>query len=61
VKAWRRRTLADTIMFSPPKQNVRIRREPLVSIPHDLYVKVPNQDEHRKINAVFALDDRAGR
>jgi LCP family protein required for cell wall assembly len=53
--------LADTIMVLSlhPKQNDQDQtRASLVSIPRDLYVKVPNQDEHRKINAVFALGEQ---
>jgi LCP family protein required for cell wall assembly len=52
--------LADTIMVLSihPKQNEQDQtRASLVSIPRDLYVKVPNRDEHRKINAVFALGE----
>lgn len=53
--------LADTIMVLSlhPKQNDQDQtRASLVSIPRDLYVKVPNRDEQRKINAVFALGEQ---
>ncbi len=53
--------LADTIMVLSfhPKQNEQDQtRASLVSIPRDLYVKVPNRDEQRKINAVFALGEQ---
>lgn len=52
--------LADTIMVLSlhPKQNDQDQtRASLVSVPRDLYVKVPNRSEHRKINAVFALGE----
>lgn len=52
--------LSDTIMVLSihPKQNDQdTTRASLVSIPRDLYVKVPNRDEERKINAVYALGE----
>ncbi len=52
--------LADTIMVLSihPKQDEQDQpRASLVSIPRDLYVKVPNREEHRKINAVYALGE----
>lgn len=52
--------LADTIMVLSlhPKQDEQdTTRASLVSIPRDLYVKVPGRDEHRKINAVYALGE----
>lgn len=55
--------LADTIMVMSihPKQNDQDQaRASLVSIPRDLYVKVPNRDEQRKINAVYALGEERG-
>ncbi|MBP9801624.1 MAG: LCP family protein [Candidatus Moranbacteria bacterium] len=53
--------LADTIMVLSlhPKQNDQDQtRSSLVSIPRDLYVKVPNRNEQRKINSVFALGEQ---
>lgn len=52
--------LADTIMVLSihPKQDEQdTTRASLISIPRDLYVKVPNREEHRKINAVYALGE----
>ncbi|MDD2766419.1 MAG: LCP family protein [Candidatus Moranbacteria bacterium] len=52
--------LADTIMVLSihPKQNEQdTTRASLVSIPRDLYVKVPNREEQQKINAVYALGE----
>jgi len=52
--------LADTIMVLSihPKQDEQDQaRASLVSLPRDLYVKVPNSAERRKINAVFALGE----
>jgi anionic cell wall polymer biosynthesis LytR-Cps2A-Psr (LCP) family protein len=60
--------LADTIMvlsIHPKNTAAGANGEPstdvskasLISIPRDLYVKVPNRDEHRKINAVYALGE----
>lgn len=52
--------LADTIMVLSirPKQNDQeTTRASLISIPRDLYVKVPQRDEHRKINAIYALGE----
>lgn len=57
--------LADTIMvlsFHPKdsKKEGDTARASLVSIPRDLYVKVPGRDEQRKINAVYALGEERG-
>ena len=52
--------LADTIMVLSihPKQDEQdTTRASLISIPRDLYVKVPNREEQRKINAVYALGE----
>ncbi|MDP3957241.1 MAG: LCP family protein [bacterium] len=52
--------LADTIMVLSihPKQNEEdATRASLISIPRDLYVKVPGRDEQQKINAVYALGE----
>ncbi len=54
--------LADTIMVLSihPKDDAKegdTSRASLISIPRDLYVKVPNTNEQRKINAVFALGE----
>lgn len=51
--------LADTIMVlsihpSSGKDGDQARAS-LVSIPRDFYVQVPGREEHRKINAVYAL------
>lgn len=53
-------TLADTIMVLSlhiADQDVQgdQNRASLVSIPRDLYVKMPGREERRKINAVYAL------
>lgn len=58
--------LADTIMVVSlhPKDEKNpndATRASIVSIPRDLYVKVPGRDEHRKINAVYALGEERGR
>ena len=52
--------LADTIMVLSihPKQDEQdTTRASIISVPRDLYVKVPNREEHRKINAVYALGE----
>lgn len=52
--------LADTIMVLSihPKQDEQdTTRASIISVPRDLYVKVPNRDEQRKINAVYALGE----
>ncbi len=54
--------LADTIMVLSihPKDDTKegdVSKASLISIPRDLYVKVPNTNEQRKINAVFALGE----
>lgn len=52
--------LADTIMvlsIHPKSGEGDTSKASLISIPRDLYVKVPNRDEHRKINAVYALGE----
>jgi LCP family protein required for cell wall assembly len=53
--------LADTIMVLSihPKGEAEgdVSKASLVSIPRDLYVKVPGGTEQRKINAVFALGE----
>lgn len=52
--------LADTIMvlsLHPKQGEGDTARAALVSIPRDLYVKVPGRDEQRKINAVYALGE----
>ncbi len=53
-------TLADTIMvlslhIADKDVPGDTHRASLVSIPRDLYVKVPGREEQRKINAVYAL------
>lgn len=56
--------LADTIMvFSihPKQDDQDTTRASLISIPRDLYVKVPGREEQRKINAVFALGEERDR
>ncbi len=57
--------LADTIMVLSlhPKDGTKegdTARASLVSIPRDLYVKVPGRQENRKINAVYALGEERG-
>lgn len=57
--------LADTIMVlsihpKDEKKDGDTSRASLVSIPRDLYVKVPNRNEERKINAVYALGEERG-
>lgn len=52
--------LADTIMvlsIHPKKDDTDTSRVSLISIPRDTYVKVPNRNEQRKINAVYALGE----
>jgi LCP family protein required for cell wall assembly len=52
--------LADTIMLlsiHPKKDDTDTSRVSLVSIPRDTYVTVPNRNEQRKINAVYALGE----
>ncbi|MEP7162629.1 MAG: LCP family protein [Candidatus Moraniibacteriota bacterium] len=52
--------LADTIMvisIHPKNGEGDTARASMVSIPRDLYVKVPGREEHRKINAVYALGE----
>ncbi len=52
--------LADTIMvlsIHPKNGEADMSKASLISIPRDLYVKVPGRDEHRKINAVYALGE----
>jgi len=52
--------LADTIMVLSihPKQDENdTTRASLISIPRDLYVKVPGREEQQKINAVYALGE----
>ncbi len=52
--------LADTIMvlsIHPKANDQDTAKASLISIPRDLYVKVPGRDEHRKINAVYALGE----
>jgi LCP family protein required for cell wall assembly len=52
--------LADTIMvlsIHPKSGEGDVSKASLTSIPRDLYVKVPGRDEHRKINAVYALGE----
>ena len=52
--------LADTIMvlsIHPKNGDTDTSKASLISVPRDLYVKVPGRDEHRKINAVFALGE----
>lgn len=55
--------LADTIMVlslhpkDEEKEGGDTARASLVSIPRDLFVKVPGREEQRKINAVYALGE----
>jgi LCP family protein required for cell wall assembly len=52
--------LADTIMvlsIHPKNGDADVSKASLISIPRDTYVKVPGRDEHRKINAVYALGE----
>lgn len=52
--------LADTIMvlsIHPKNGETDMSKASLISIPRDLYVKVPDREEHRKINAVYALGE----
>lgn len=56
--------LADTIMvlsIHPKNGDADMSKASLVSIPRDLYVKVPGREEHRKINAVYALGEERSR
>mgnify|MGYP003393725953 CR=1 FL=1 len=59
--------LADTIMVlslhpkDTQKEGGDTARASLVSIPRDLFVKVPGREEQRKINAVYALGEERGR
>lgn len=58
--------LADTIMVVSlhPKNETDPNdkaKASIVSIPRDLYVKVPGRNEQRKINAVYALGEERGR
>lgn len=59
--------LADTIMVASlhPKDEKKeggdTSRVSIVSIPRDLYVKVPGREEQRKINAVYALGEERGK
>lgn len=52
--------LADTIMvlsIHPKNGDADVSKASLISIPRDTYVKVPGREEHRKINAVYALGE----
>lgn len=52
--------LADTIMvlsIHPKGGDADLSKASLISVPRDLYVKVPGREEHRKINAVYALGE----
>lgn len=56
--------LADTIMvlsIHPKKDDTDQSKASLISIPRDLYVKMPGRDEQRKINAAFALGEERER
>lgn len=59
--------LADTIMVlslhpkDEKKEGGDTARASLVSVPRDLYVKVPGREEQRKINAVYALGEERGK
>jgi LCP family protein required for cell wall assembly len=56
--------LADTIMvlsIHPKNGEGDMSKASLISIPRDLYVKVPGRDEQRKINAVYALGEERSR
>lgn len=56
--------LADTIMvlsIHPKNGEADQTKASLVSIPRDLYVKVPGRDEQRKINSVYALGEERDR
>ncbi len=56
--------LADTIMvlsIHPKNGEGDMNKASLISIPRDLYVKVPGRDEQRKINAVYALGEERSR
>ena len=47
--------LADTIMLASLKKDEN--KVALISIPRDLYVKVPGESYHSKINSVYALGE----
>lgn len=54
-------SLADTIMvlsIHPKRDDQDTNRASLISIPRDLYVKIPNQDWRAKINAVYAEGEK---
>lgn len=56
--------LADTIMvlsIHPKNGDADVSKASLISIPRDTYVKVPGREEHRKINAVYALGEERSR
>lgn len=58
--------LADTIMvlsLHPKDEKIPndTARASLVSVPRDLFVKVPGREEQRKINAVYALGEERGK
>lgn len=59
--------LADTIMVlslhpkDEKKEGGDTARASLISIPRDLFVKVPGREEQRKINAVYALGEERGK
>ncbi len=59
--------LADTIMVlslhpkDEKKEGGDTARASLVSVPRDLFVKVPGREEQRKINAVYALGEERGK
>ncbi|MDP2837743.1 MAG: LCP family protein [Candidatus Moranbacteria bacterium] len=56
--------LADTIMvlsIHPKNDDTDTSKASLISIPRDTYVKVPGREEHRKINAVYALGEERNR
>lgn len=56
--------LADTIMvlsIHPKNGEADQTKASLISIPRDLYVKVPGRDEQRKINSVYALGEERDR
>ncbi len=48
--------LADTIMVASLKKDEN--KVALISIPRDLYVKVPGESYHSKINSVYALGEQ---
>lgn len=51
--------LADTIMIASFKGDED--KVALISIPRDLYVKIPNENYHAKINSVYAHGEDSGR